>query len=122
MKRAGYRQGIEWIALNDDPLVMDFEDISCQISVCLLADLFGKEAREVGLAVLAFRRKQVRLEAKKPVVGDRQYRNLRRQLSDAGDRHDGYGCDLIDAELVSLYGEDHESLWTRQSLSGKVRS
>jgi hypothetical protein len=36
-----YRQGVEWIALNDEPTLTDWIAIQDQISVVLLADMFG---------------------------------------------------------------------------------
>lgn len=38
MKRASYRHGIEWIALNDDPGSQDAEDVECVSE--MIADLF----------------------------------------------------------------------------------
>lgn len=41
MKRASYRHGVEWIALNDEPSEFELQTISESISVMLLADIFG---------------------------------------------------------------------------------
>jgi len=57
MKRASYREGIEIIALNDEPLETDVTVIAEQISVMLLGDLFGKDYLKVAQDVLKFRRK-----------------------------------------------------------------
>lgn len=54
-KRQGYRFGVEWIALNDDPLALDAEAVEATISVALLADLFGKRAMDVASDVIRFR-------------------------------------------------------------------
>lgn len=43
-KRASYREGIEYIALNDEPAELDVEQIQGYISVQLLAALFHKDA------------------------------------------------------------------------------
>lgn len=58
MKRRGYRYGVAWIALNDDPLETDPEAISGLISVLLLADLFSVEPERVAQDVIRFRRKE----------------------------------------------------------------
>lgn len=55
MKRASYRHGIDWIALNDGVEERDPETIATQISVCLLADLFGKTPQQVAFDVLKSR-------------------------------------------------------------------
>lgn len=46
-QRRGIRFGIEWIALNDEPDEIDARVIADQISVMLLADLFGKDPEDV---------------------------------------------------------------------------
>jgi len=58
VKRRGYRYGVAWIALNDDPLETDPEAISGLISVLLLADLFSVEPERVAQDVIRFRRKE----------------------------------------------------------------
>lgn len=55
MKRASYRHGVEIIALNDEPEETDPEAIAAQVSVCLLADLFGTTTDRVARDVLRFR-------------------------------------------------------------------
>lgn len=60
-KRASYREGVAWIALNDDPASSDAlnaEELQGLISVALLADLFGKDQLEVAKAVVAYRKKE----------------------------------------------------------------
>ena len=54
-KRASYRKGVEWIALNDEPDTMDVDEIAGFISTALLADLFGKDEHEVAKAVARWR-------------------------------------------------------------------
>lgn len=56
-KRASYREGVAWIALNDEPEEMDQESVKGYISVLLLADLFGKEPEDVAVDVLSYRKK-----------------------------------------------------------------
>jgi hypothetical protein len=58
MKRASYRNGIEHIALNDDPTELDESAVAGSISVGLLADLFGVEVERVAKDVVRFRKKQ----------------------------------------------------------------
>jgi len=47
MKRASYRNGVIWIAYNDEPGETDPEAIGSLISVMLLADLFGVDYKKV---------------------------------------------------------------------------
>jgi len=54
----GYRFGVEWIALNDDPIEADPEVISGTLTVALLADLFGKEPLAVARAVNRRRKRE----------------------------------------------------------------
>ncbi len=53
--RASYREGVAWIADNDEPTESSPYEVSGQISVLLLADLFRKEPRDVAIAVLRHR-------------------------------------------------------------------
>lgn len=55
MKRASYRKGIEMIAMNDAPTVMDPKAIAYFTTSLLLADLFGVEPERVGRDVAKFR-------------------------------------------------------------------
>lgn len=62
MKRASYREGIAWIAMNDDPDssdAYDLEQLSGLISVLLLADLFGVDPEKVAKDVIKHRRKHL---------------------------------------------------------------
>lgn len=58
LKRASYREAIEYIALNDDPAsnVQDPEEISGLISVALVAAIFGADPLRVANDVLKFRK------------------------------------------------------------------
>ena len=58
MKRASYRYGIAWIAVNDEPSETELDFVKFQISVVLLADLFGLEPERVAKDVLKHRAKQ----------------------------------------------------------------
>jgi hypothetical protein len=57
-KRASYREGVQWIADNDEPTSGDVEQISGQISTLLLADLFEKDPIDVARAILRVRLKE----------------------------------------------------------------
>jgi hypothetical protein len=65
-KRQGYRFGVRWIAMNDDPSTMNIDDIEGYISVGLLADLFGKDTRKVAEDVLQYRQNNL---AKTAAIG-----------------------------------------------------
>lgn len=59
MKRASYRHGVEWIALNDDVACDDDEEaIAGYVTVCLLADLFDITTERVARDVLRVRRRE----------------------------------------------------------------
>lgn len=47
MKRASYRAGVAWIAVNDEPTDRDMESIAGYVSTLLLADLFEIEPARV---------------------------------------------------------------------------
>lgn len=55
MKRASYRAGVRWIALNDEPCNLDEEEVAYTISALLLADLFEVEPERVGRDVVRIR-------------------------------------------------------------------
>lgn len=56
-KRASYRAGVDWIALNDETAELDVEVVQGMISVCLLADLFEKHQEDVAADVVRQRKK-----------------------------------------------------------------
>lgn len=56
-RRASYRAGVRWIADNDEPTIMDPEVVAYFTTTLLLADLFGKEPKEVGRAIVRIRQK-----------------------------------------------------------------
>lgn len=58
MTRRGYRYAVEWIALNDDAGGgASSSEIAGYVSTGLVADLFGKDQRDVALDVYRFRQK-----------------------------------------------------------------
>jgi hypothetical protein len=57
VKRAGYRAGVAWIAVNDEPTDRDAESIAGYVSTLLLADLFEIEPARVAADVLRAREK-----------------------------------------------------------------
>ena len=64
MRRASYKFGIAWIALNDNPGDEEgLEAVSGYISTALLADLFGVDQKTVGQDVMNFRAKNSRKTA-----------------------------------------------------------
>jgi hypothetical protein len=54
--RASYRQGLLWITENDEPDLYEVDVIEGQVTVMLLADLFGKEPRRVAEAIVRRRK------------------------------------------------------------------
>ena len=58
MKRASYRVGVYWIAINDEPLDGDPASVAGYISTLLLADLFGVDPQRVAKDVLRQRQKE----------------------------------------------------------------
>lgn len=53
--RASYRSAVQWIADNDEPMIEDWRDMTDLLTVVLVADLFGKDARDVASDVVARR-------------------------------------------------------------------
>lgn len=56
-RRASYRNGVDWIAMNDEPEDLDPDSVAGYISTLLLADLFGKPASEVAHDIIRVREK-----------------------------------------------------------------
>lgn len=65
MKRASYREAIEYIALNDDAGSFSLEDILAAISVQLVSCLFEVEADKVAADVLRRRSREWPEDAKR---------------------------------------------------------
>ncbi|MCA9073038.1 MAG: hypothetical protein KDA84_29150 [Planctomycetaceae bacterium] len=60
MNNASYRYAVKWIALNDswgDPEALDPESVQHQITVVLIADLFGVLREKVAQDVVKERKK-----------------------------------------------------------------
>lgn len=60
MKRASYRDAIEWIALNDsagDDDATDPEVAGCLVTAVLVADLFDVSSEQVGRDIVRYRKK-----------------------------------------------------------------
>ena len=57
MKHASYRNGIDWIAFNDEPECDDPNEIAGFISSILLAELFGVTNERVAADVIRLRKK-----------------------------------------------------------------
>lgn len=55
--RANYKAAIYWIAMNDDEVETDLETVARQISVVLVADVWGKDQHRVARDVLRVRAK-----------------------------------------------------------------
>jgi len=58
MRRASYRQGVAFIALNDEPTDLRVDDVSYYTTSLLLAELFGVEPERVGADVVRYRTRQ----------------------------------------------------------------
>lgn len=62
MKRASYREGVAWIAWNDEPEDGDPENVAGYISTGLLADLFHVERERVAEDIVRYRVKHCGVE------------------------------------------------------------
>lgn len=60
MKRASYRDGIDFIACNDEALEMDPEVVAGLATVVMLASLFGVEPERVAKDVVRLRKKMAK--------------------------------------------------------------
>lgn len=60
MKRASYRDAIDWIANNDSDGEDEHaeESVSMLVTACLVADIFGVARERVGRDVVRLRKKQ----------------------------------------------------------------
>jgi hypothetical protein len=57
--KINYKQAVEWIAINDEPgadWAYKIPEVSQMVTVLLVADLTGKDAVEVALDVINYRR------------------------------------------------------------------
>lgn len=58
MKRASYREAVQWIAHNDESYDTDTDSIAGYISTLLIADIFDVEPSKVANDVLRERNKR----------------------------------------------------------------
>jgi hypothetical protein len=58
-KQTPYQRAVRWIAFNDDQDCRDVETLSYQITVALIADVFGKDPLDVAQAILYVRARGV---------------------------------------------------------------
>jgi hypothetical protein len=56
MRRPTYRDGVEWVAFNDEPGDLAVEDVAGYLSTILVADLFGVDRRKVAADVVLVRK------------------------------------------------------------------
>ena len=59
MKRASYKDGIKWIAFNDEPEETEIPFVKYQISTMLLADLFQVDPEKVAIDIIFERNKNL---------------------------------------------------------------
>lgn len=60
MKSRGYRFAVRWIAAEDEPTELDAEAMHGQLTVALVADLFGVEVERVAADVVRRRKLEAR--------------------------------------------------------------
>lgn len=65
MKRASYRNGIDFIAFNDKPLELDVGRTATLISVVLMSELFGVPIEEIAKQVIRKREKYLGFKKRK---------------------------------------------------------
>lgn len=56
LKRASYRDGVDFIAMNDEPHDLDVEQIASYTTVVLMAQLFGTTEEKIAADILRIRR------------------------------------------------------------------
>ena len=59
MKKPSYPISCKWIADNDDPDEMDESIVACQVSVLMVADIYGIEPLFVAKSVVSWREKEL---------------------------------------------------------------
>lgn len=64
MKRASYRDGIDFIAMNDEADELDEEVVAGLATVLLVSELFGVERDRVARDVVRYRKKIAQQEAR----------------------------------------------------------
>jgi hypothetical protein len=73
MKRASYRAGVAWIADHDESHQRDLEAISTVNTTRLLAELFGRDEKQIAVDVLKLRVNRAVAEAKEMENFDFEY-------------------------------------------------
>lgn len=58
MRRPGYREGVRWIADNDEPRLLEEKLVINQLTALLLSDLFGVEPSQVARDVIKIRKRE----------------------------------------------------------------
>lgn len=71
MKRASYRDGIDFIALNDEPEELDEEVVGGLATVLLLSELFGVPRERVARDVVRYRKGEAKRAPSYPLPSDR---------------------------------------------------
>lgn len=64
MKRASYRDAVDFVALNDEPSELDEEVVSGLASVVLVASIFDVETERVARDVVRLRKRIVKEESR----------------------------------------------------------
>lgn len=62
LKREGWKAALEYVAMNDEPLIMNEETLHGQPTIQLLGIVFGKTTEDVAKAIVKFRLKHINLE------------------------------------------------------------
>lgn len=60
MKRASYRDGIDFIAMNDEPAELEEDVVAGLATVLLVSELFGVERERVARDVVRYRKKEAK--------------------------------------------------------------
>lgn len=60
MRKPTVTEAVEWIVMNDEPEEMDAEVVAEQISVMMVADLFGQTPKHVARKVINRRKAMAR--------------------------------------------------------------
>jgi len=69
MACAGIKFAIAWIAENDNAGMRDnVEDIAGYVTVCLVADLFGKSTADIAERVYTYRQNRNQADNRQPTV------------------------------------------------------
>jgi hypothetical protein len=86
MKRANYREAVMIVALNDEPTIMEPEELVDQVSVALIADIFDVPVERVAQDIVRIRRKEMAVDRS----GEAALLKMRQEDRRLGER---YGID-----------------------------